>query len=259
MLNVRQEAENRLQKFVCTIQALAVTRQIHFDLLVCGGNTGLVMAYIAKQVYIQNGLTPPRQLALPIYRFYPGYLDDMDQLFDNSGLQPQVEAALEQVPLLQNVLFVDDEIGLGITTMTIMGFLSTWQQAHHAQKGFTYYIVAEDQGFQVNQRQPGVRIVFAPYANEIDGWNNLVSYIVPSEYEAPIKRVFPDEILPFHQRLNILLGLPIKEFNEGKPRYSATILEQARRALPNLNLLQQGFRYFLKERIRTYSLLFQES
>jgi hypothetical protein len=35
-------------------------------------------------------------------------------------------------------LFVDDEIGIGITTLTILKLLSDWQQAYHPQNDFEY-------------------------------------------------------------------------------------------------------------------------
>ena len=249
MIDIGQEAEYRLQKFVSTIHNLIVSRDIHFDLLVCGGNTGLVMAYITERVYAHIGITPPAKLVLPIYRYYPGFLDDPEHLFDNSHLQSYVESALDKLSSLHNVLFVDDEIGLGITASTILGFLYGWQQSHHSHKGFNYYIVAEDQGFKVENRLSGVNINFVPYAYEIEGWNNIIACIVPAKYENPVVQIFPEHILPFHQRMNILLDLPIKEFANGQPRFSSGFLEKAKEAMPNLSLLQKEFRSFLDEKI----------
>lgn len=249
MIDLGQEAEYRLQKFVSTIHNLIVSRDIHFDLLVCGGNTGLVMAYITERIYAQVGITPPTKIVLPIYRYYPGFLDEPEHLFDNSHLRSNVEVALDKFPPLHNVLFVDDEIGLGITASTILGFLYDWQQSHHFQNGFNYYIVAENQGFNVENKLSGVNINFVPYAYEIEGWNNLIACIVPAKYKNPILQIFSEDILPFHQRMNVLLGLPIKEFANGHPGFSSSILEKAKEAIPNLSLLQNEFRSFLDEKI----------
>lgn len=253
MIDKRLEAEYRLQKFVSTIHNLVVSSDIQFDLLVCGGNTGLAMAFITERIYFQAGIIPPTKLALPIYRYYPGFFDDPEHLYDNSHFQRNIETALDNFPPLRNVLFVDDEIGLGITALTILSFLTNWQQSHHFHNDFNYYIIAENQGFTVENKVKGVNINFIPYAFEIEGWNNIIACIVPTEYANPIMHIFPEDVLPFHQRLNILLGLPIKEFFNSQPRFSSNILEKAKEAIPNLSILQEGFRSFLDEKMRVYN------
>jgi hypothetical protein len=252
VVNIELEAEQRLQQFVTTIHNLATSKGVQFNLLVCGGNTGLVMAYITERIYTIAGTALPHKLALPTYRYYPGFLDNSEHLFDNSALHSKVESALQNFPKLQNVLFVDDEIGLGITALTIHKLLNDWQQAHHPRNDFNYYIVAEDQGFKLDSSQANGNIYFCPYANEMEGWNNVIANIVPPEYETPIMQEFPEDILPFHQRMNILLDLPIKEFADGQPRFGVSLLEQAKEKLPNLRMLQQGFNRFMDEKVRSY-------
>ena len=252
MVNIELEAQQRLRQFVKTIHHLVRSQAVHFNLLVSGGNTGLVMAYITERIYTIAGIALPHKLVLPTYRYYPGFLDDAGHLFDNSALHYNVGAALVDFPKLQNVLFVDDEIGLGITALTIHKLLNDWQQAHHPHNDFNYYIVAEDQGFQLDASRANNNIYFCPYANELEGWNNLIANIVPPEYGTPIMQEFPEQVLPFHQRMNLLLGLPTKEFANGQPRFGSSLLDQAKEKLPNLPALQQGFRRFLDEKISRY-------
>jgi hypothetical protein len=252
VVNIELEAQQRLRQFVKTIHNLVRYQAVQFNLLVSGGNTGLVMAYITERIYCFSGIALPHRLALPTYRYYPGFLDDSEHLFDNSALHSNVEAALLDFPKLQHVLFVDDEIGLGITALTIHKLLNDWQQTRHPRNDFNYYIVAEDQGFQLGPSQADRNIHFCPYATEIEGWNNLIANIVPPEYGTPIKQKFPEQVLPFHQRMNLLLGLPTKEFANGQPRFDSSLLDQAKEKLPNLPDLQQGFRRFLDEKISRY-------
>jgi hypothetical protein len=252
VVNIELEPEQRLRQFVKTIYNLVTSEGVDFKLLVCGGNTGLVMAYITERIYTIASIVLPHKLALPTYRYYPGFLNEPKYLFDNSALHYNVEAALDNFPKLQNVLFVDDEIGLGITALTIHKLLTDWQQAHHPCNDFNYYIVAEDQGFQLDASRTDGNIYFSPFSSEMEGWNNGIANIVPKEYATPIAQVFPAEILPFHQRMNILLDLPIKKFADGKPRFGSSLLEQAKKMVPNLRLLQQGFSRFLDEKVSGY-------
>jgi hypothetical protein len=252
VVNIELEAEQRLRQFVKTIYDLITSKGVQVNLLVCGGNTGLVMAYITERIYTIAGIALPHKLALPTYRYYPGFLDDAEHLFDNSALHYHVESALVNFPKLRNVLFVDDEIGLGITALTIHKLLTDWQQAHHPRNVFNYYIVAEDQGFQLDACRTDSSIYFCPYAYEMEGWNNVIANIVPKDYSTPITQVFPEEILPFHQRMNILLDLPTKEFADGQPRFGSSLLEQAKEMVPNLRLIQQGFSRFLDEKVSSY-------
>ncbi len=243
-------AEQRFRQFVLTIQSLVLAQNIQFDLLVAGGNTGLVMADLTRRIYARLGLGAPRELLLPIYRYDPGFRDDPAHRFDNSCLWPEVEQAMRGCRALRNVLFVDDEIGLGITALTLLDFVQRWRREQLAADGFDYYVVAEDQGFEPRGGPPGVEVHFAPYAGEIDGWNNVIANIVPPKYTQPLEQVFPEATLPFHQRLNLLLNLPIKELVDGKPRYGSGPLEAARASIPALGDLQAGFQRWLDRKIR---------
>lgn len=251
IINSGLEATRRLESFVSTISELVMSRALNFDLLVSGGNTGLVMTYITERIYHYLRAPAPPNLVLPIFRYSPGFRGNPDYLFDNFSLQEEVESRLISLRRLQDVLFVDDEIGHGITALTILRLLRRWHLHHHNLSEFNYYVVAEDQGFGTHPSLSDTSIHFLPYAIEIEGWNNVIACIIPREYEEPIQRVFPDEVLAFHQRMNILLGLPLKEFNNGKPRFGFELHAEVAKKVSGLEALQVGFKDFLERQIAT--------
>jgi hypothetical protein len=243
------EATRHLQGFVAVVQELALARAVNFDLLVSGGNTGLVMMYITERIYNHLGVHVPPKLALPIFRYAPGFLDNPAYLHDNSALQEDVESCLLGSPRLRNVLFVDDEIRAGITALTILRLLRAWQRLHQGGVPIEYYIVAENQGFNARNSLPDASLRFFPYAAQKENWNNVIACLVPQEFEEPIKKVFPDQVLMFHHRMNILLGLPLKEFNGGKPRFGYEVHDEVAARVSELPALQKGFREFLDQKI----------
>lgn len=64
-------ARGQLTRFVRCIDELLVSQQLYFDLLVGGGNTGVVFVYLTRCIYQQIGLRCPPTLLLPIYRYDP--------------------------------------------------------------------------------------------------------------------------------------------------------------------------------------------
>ncbi len=59
-------ARGHLTRFVRRIEELLVSQQLHFDLLVGAGNTGVVFVFLTQCIYQHIGLRCPPTLLLPI-------------------------------------------------------------------------------------------------------------------------------------------------------------------------------------------------
>jgi hypothetical protein len=241
----------RFRNFCRTIKQLVRTDSVHVDLIVAAGNTGQSMARFTTLIYEALGLDLPPILEAPFYRYYPGHQENPSWAFSGAVLKPHI---IEQVRKLQgpirNVLFVDDEIGSGTTAIGMLGILNDAIHELGLPKIEQYYIVAEDQGFRPPKALP--EIVFKPYDHEIEGLNNVIFFVNPYELEKPIADALGDDKhFLFHLRTNILLGLPIKDFNNGSPIFTDVFLREAQAKIPNLAGLQEAYLVFLRERIRT--------
>lgn len=242
-LDLGKIGQDRLVAFCRTIKKLVLNDAIQFDCIIAAGNSGLFMANLTLMIYDVLKISRPPILLVPFFRYLPGHRDNPNYLFKADAYQEDVNTFLSCHDLQgKNILFVDDEIETGITALGIYGLLKNYVT------DFKYYIVAEDQGFIVSKDKTD--IVFRPYAKEIAGYNNLIFCFMPAEFEDPIVAVLGnDAMFPFHQRANILLNIPLKIFNNGRPLFTRKWHEKVEKALPNLETLQKQFREYLNNEV----------
>jgi len=141
------------------------------------------------------------------------------------------------------VLFVDDEIGLGDHSVNHPQTLNDWQQAHHPCNDFNYYIccgeIRVSSWMPAGQMETFIFPLFpARWKAGITGRNNRTERICNTN-SASISR----GDTPFHQEEHPA-DSPIKNLPMVKPRFGSSLLEQAKKMVPNLRLLQQGFSRF---------------
>lgn len=231
--------QERLVAFCESIKKLIINEALSCDCIIAAGNSGLFMANLTLMIYDVLKIARPPMLLMPFFRYLPGHRDDPAYLFKADAYQEDVKTFLSCHDLQgKNILFVDDEIGAGITALGIYGLLK------NNVSDFKYYIVAEDQGFIVPKDKTD--IVFRPYAKEIAGYNNLIFCFMPAELEDPIVAILGDDaVFPFHHRANLLLNIPLKSFNNGRPIFTRKWHEQVAKALPDFESLQKQFREYL--------------
>ncbi len=235
--------EHNFKQLVNVVKKLFVDEKREYDLIIGTGNTGLVMttftAFILKELHI----AVPSILTLPLLRF----VDQHEQeLFNNDIFLEEVKRQLEGIEKIEQVLFIDDEIYRGISVKTAVQLVMKAKSV----KEMHVTVVAEDQGFQWKNDIPGVDLEFLPFAQEIEGHNNVIFYMIPSEYDKPIKDIFPDETLKWHTRINILLGLPIKAIINNKPEFTFRFNKEAKEKIKDLDKLQEDFLIHVKKLIR---------
>lgn len=250
--NPGELGQQRFCKFCHTIKKLIAEDSVHFDLLIAAGNSGQSLARFTELIYQELKQGAPPKLQIPFFRYLPGYHDDPNKIFDSKIFLPEVISQINNTKgQIKNVLFIDDEIGLGITAMGIYNLLNQALKQTNKPNIENYCIVAEDQGFKVPKEHPEIK--FIPYDFEIDGFNNAIFLINPLEFEKPSIDVFGDDNkFAFHQRTNILLGLPLKDFNGGNPIFTDRFLRIAKERIPNFTKLQEKYLAFIKQAIKDY-------
>ena len=234
-------------KFCRTMKDLLQTQT--FDLLVAAGNTGSIVARFTETIYAHLHLKPPPTLRIPLFRFLPGHEDDTKHLFDTLHHLPMVIEQLRSLSPLRNVLFVDDEISRGLTAVSLFRLISEALRQLGRDTVEQFTIVAEDQGFKVPDDCPGMH--FMPFAQEKKGYGNVIFYATPPKLEEPIIRIVgDDDLFAFHKRCSLLLGLPIKDFNNGMPIFSDSILRTVEKQIPDFPTLQKEYEQFIEESIQ---------
>ncbi|MBN2016360.1 phosphoribosyltransferase [Candidatus Dojkabacteria bacterium] len=237
-----------LKKYIEKICWLIHEKKYKFDLIIAAGDSGIGMVEITKLIYKRLGKPFPQVLKFPIYRYYPGSEELEKNEFDNDHLIPELKRQLNRISRVEEILFVDDEIGQGNTArISIELILSVLKCLELRKEKLLYVIVAEDQGFEVDSIKLGVRVEFYPFASEIKGLNNIVSYNIPYKIYSPIRKIYEDTELESKAMMNVLLDQPVKEFNNGKPRFTYKYNKILKRKIGNFEKLQKEYREFLRD------------
>jgi len=247
MINLGQEGQLRFANFRKHIKDIILNNEI--NLIVSGGNSGISLSGITMMIFDYLNIERPASLNIPFYRYYPNHRDDEKYKFDYNYYSDQIDQFVLKHKNLGNCLFVDDEIYQGNTALGIYRLLTNSCINHQIKPIEKYFIIAEDQGFIVPKEYSN--IIFKPFAKEIEGYNNLIFAFIPGKFEEPITDYFGhDYKLSFHLRMNLLLDLPVKEWNNGCPRFTDKLLIEARRNIPDFGKLQKEFMMFIEGEIK---------
>lgn len=232
-------AHNSLRFFVETVSATISGTK--YDLILAGGDSGNIMAWITNAIYEEKGLSAPETIVLPIYR----HVDAAETvLFDNRIFKSQVILPANR---LENILIVDDEVGVG---NTLNGLLQTLAEVTQDKPKITF--IAEDDGFDAS-KIAGWDITFMPPQPKVKDVFNAVSYIVPYwEYQVPVKKVLEPILVDMNDKhvMATLLDLPIKQWNDGKPEFTYAFRDECMEKIDNFTDTQQNFQAFVRENIK---------
>ena len=230
-------SRNSLSLFVKEVrQAISETT---YDLILAGGDSGNIMAWITKAVYEHLEIASPQIIVLPIYR-HADYAETI--LFDNKVLSTQI--ALNE-STLNNILVVDDEVGSG---NTVKGLLDALSGATADNPNVTF--IAEDDGFDASKIN-GWNIDFKSPQAKVKDVYNAVSYIIPQEYELPVRKILEPIVEDTNDKhiMTTLLNLPIKEYNEGHPEFTFRFRDECLKQIDNFDALQKDFQDFIRNEI----------
>lgn len=211
-----------------------------YDLILGGGDSGNIMVWITQEVYVELQVNCPDTLVLPTYR-HADYAETV--LFDNRLLKELVHLPNGK---LKHILLVDDEVGTG---NTIRGILGAVGELTDSKPVITF--IAEDDGFD-SSRVTGWDVDFRPPQPKVKDVYNAVSYIVPFDYEAPVKRVLEPAVEDLNDKhvMVTLLDLPIKLWNNGSPIFTYQYRDLCLEEIPGFADIQQRFQDFMREQVR---------
>ncbi len=240
-MNLNRIGHESLAAYVRTNQA--VIEGEPFDTLVAASDSGHLAAHITTEVYDALGQKPPQQFIAPIYR----HVDkERTVLFDNSILAPDFEQWRNRA--LGNILLVDDEIWRGAT---LNGLFDLLHALNATPRSCT--IIAEDGGFKCPKDIRGVPTSFHPTKRRVPDIYNAFSYTIPPEFREPTAAALRDEpALNDKQLMCTLLGLPIKEWNNGRPKFTHRLINLAMDSLSSFDVTQKQYKDWLKGVVLAY-------
>ncbi len=250
---IRKLAVKNFGKFAKVIKQLIIDKNIKFDLIVGGGDSGLGMVKFVELIYQELGLPVPKAITIPIVRFKDPkvYWAGSDEFyFDNSVLLPYVKDQLENVQKIENILFVDDEISIKGSTFLTCLKLITEALGQEVIYPLNCYIVSEDFEYKAKSFDPNIKINFYPFSKGTADIYSVISYIIPWEIEKQIQEKLSEEQLNSKRRLNLLLGLPAKERINDKGEFVYKYRDLANKKIENFKELQGQFLAYLKQLIR---------
>lgn len=230
----------RLKRFVGMIYKLLQEDKKRFDVLLVGGNSGLMMGRITHEVFDQMNVKRPPLIAIPFRR-----KPETEESFQDE-IKDQIRKS--NIKEIKNVLFVDDEIGDGCTADGCMEALL--KATGTDKKSINYYIVAEDHGFKATHIK-SVKAIYYPFARKSTGLNNTICYCIPIVIDRKIKKILPDDFYHAKRRFNVLLDLPGRDKKQLSSGYNYHLNEKVSQNVPNIEELKSDFLLFLRKLIFT--------
>lgn len=238
----------RLKRFVAMIYKLLQEEEKQFDVVLVGGNSGLMMGRITEKIFDQLNIKRPTLIAIPFVRYDSEKEESIGNFIDNSDFQDEIRDQLRNTNDndVKNVLFVDDEIGNGCTAE---GCIKALLKATGTDnRSINYFIVAEDHGFKASSIT-SAKVFYHPFAVKITGLNNVICHCIPNVIDRKIRKILPDAVYHSKRRLNVLLDLPSRDKKHPASGYNYQLNEKVRQYIPNLEELKEDFMVFLSKLI----------
>ena len=237
-----EKAKINLKGFIKTTKKLFIDSDINFDLVIASGDSGQEMAYLLKTILGKIGKDTPPILLLPLYRFTRKGIP-FGLRYDNSIFLDEVKNTPAN---LKTILFVDDEIGVGITLRTFVELLKKAGKIDRPK----LYVVGEDKGVFEKDKLKDVELFYEPFEKAEKNIMNAISYLVPLETRKIINESFGE--LSTKEIMNSLLNLPIKYKEKGKPFWTMGLSDELYSKVSEFNRLHLNFQEYLNGLISEY-------
>lgn len=192
-------AQIRVQQMVATVARLLLDEKEAFDVVISGGDSGLITTNICSQTYKQLKQPLPTVINLPIQR----YKNEQLERYYHDDLNKYVPKILK----LKQVLFIDDEIMIGWTAKTCIEALL----AKNPVNNLKCIIVAENHFFEWHFDKPEIFIRLFSHARVIPGINQIFAYLISDEEYSYIQTITAD-IKDRQQAVALLISGKYKKF-----------------------------------------------
>ncbi|MDP2638155.1 MAG: hypothetical protein Q8P26_03785 [Candidatus Levybacteria bacterium] len=239
-----EKARQNLRCLIRVIDDLFLKDKVKFDLVLASGDSGYSLKYILDKILDKRGVKSPPSLILPYYRYTQKYVAKGNP-FDNKNLAKDVELVVKDLEVVNNTLFIDDEIGE--KARTISGLIDLVKKAKPSllSDKSVFYVVAEDHGFDPSKMK-SFKSVFKPFSKKEGKINNAISYLVPKSLSMKIKNRYGEQYPK--ELINWLLNLPVKDKNGDTPYWSYDTLESFKKD-SDFRILQKEFQDHLDSMI----------
>lgn len=201
-------AKANFKRYIATLYKLVIEDNTKFDIIISGGNTGMIMGRWAQLFFDVAKVERPIFITTTPQRFKPSKKNGDQNRLDNSVLNLDIQNQFYNYNITpkntENILFVDDEISRGLTADICIESL----KKVFGNKPLNYYIVAEDQGYIPNKYGANIETHFIPFAKEIEGLNNIVIYLTPNDIYQKVKNAISVESDRDKYIVNVLMDLP---------------------------------------------------
>lgn len=242
---LEQLAKANLKRYFAVLYKLIVEENKKFDVLMAGGNSGLIMALYAQMFYDTIKIDSPIVFKTTPQRHFPYGEEIPENLVDNTVLYLDIKNQIRdyRVRDVSSILFVDDEIGDGITARAC---INAFIKALSTDKQINLYITAENQEYEPKNFPSNVEVKFIPFANEIEGMNNVVMYLIPNEIYNQIKNIDASD----KSKVALLLGLPRRTKTALLDGYDFSLNHEAYEKIPDFEKLMVEFEYLINKLIQ---------
>lgn len=250
-----------LRKFIKISHFLLINKRKKYDLIVGPGDSGVMMIYFLQRIADEFDIRLPKTMAIPIYRYaskFPLPNKYQDKIFDNTVLLPYVRKKIISIPKLSSILFIDDEVYKGRSLATCLELIKKASRRGQLSNTLECDIIADDHGFARIKPIPGVRMHLYPLGHEVSGYNNVIIFSIPRTLTRLIARQYPSKEDCRQERVNLLLGLPIKEIKKGIPQYNKHPFLQLRKKMPDYNKIHSDALLDLDKQIHQIATILQQ-
>jgi hypothetical protein len=221
-------AKNHLKGYSKALTSLLQEKK--FDLIVAPANSGSAMIGLAEIITQVADLNLPRTLILPVFS---NMYDGMEA--NNESLIPKIAGNNSLSSRYHNILFLDDEINLGTTFVTVIRLL---KDAGKITDSSSCTILAEGNGHLWDYPIAPIKSDFLPYALRPNSeWHNLIFnympfYILEDFQDRVDMRLSPKDVAA------LLFSLPLKDLLGNKPFLNYELLARAEMRMRNFKNYQ---------------------
>lgn len=247
----RELAKSRIKMFVAALERQLIDNKEDFDLIIAAGNSGLYMQLIAKMVYERLRIKLPKIITLPIIRFQE--VKGKISLDDNSSLRSYLSGKLNDPPTSPNILFIDDEIMMGLTVKIALELILS---ENPNLDSLRCTIIAENHFFEWHHRIPKVSINFFAYSRLIQGLNGNIGYFIPEDLYSHITSLIKD-VASYNHAMSVVIGGALKRKNEqGVLFYDTSVHKVCAENIANYNEIKASLlkelEYLVGEAVEKY-------
>lgn len=232
-------AEEIYKKYICWLYRLIVEDNAKFDLIVGPADSGTFLAESARLFFEKIPQEQPLILTVPIQRYEAGLGIDTGEHFHNKAWDKEITEKISTLPKVENILFVDDEIGLAYTAQEVIRLILESATKDAIASRVIYTILAENHAFEWRYDIPPIAIKYIAFSNKIKGVNGAIFEIIPDDILKEFQKI--DKDITKKKICSLFTSGLVKEASDGKIFLNDALLLIMESELPHFRKLKTEF------------------